>query len=119
LSQKSSPYLKPFGLPPPKFNQQIKISDDLADAIKGLTKFLTDSKKSSGTGSGSGSGSSTTRGITQPRETRLVDFPIFKGEGQDPVDWIENFKNACTANNVSSEKAITFILAFLRGAPLT
>ena len=81
MSQKSSPHLKLFGLPLPKFNQQIKMSDDLTDVIKGLTKFLTDSKKSSGTGSRSGSGSGTTGGIIQPRKTRLVDFPIFKREG--------------------------------------
>ncbi|PKB96661.1 hypothetical protein RhiirA5_385193 [Rhizophagus irregularis] len=37
------------------------------------------------------------------RESRLVDFPVFKGGNQDPVEWIEAFSRACVANRVSEE----------------
>ena len=33
-----------------------------------------------------------------PRESRLVDFPTFSAGDQDPIDWLESFEQACTAN---------------------
>ncbi|CAB5358714.1 unnamed protein product [Rhizophagus irregularis] len=35
----------------------------------------------------------------EPRESRLVDFPVFKGGNQDPVEWIEAFRTALTWYN--------------------
>ncbi|CAB5201345.1 unnamed protein product [Rhizophagus irregularis] len=34
----------------------------------------------------------------EPKESRLVDFPVFKGGNQDSVEWIEAFSRACIAN---------------------
>ncbi|PKK78433.1 hypothetical protein RhiirC2_770245, partial [Rhizophagus irregularis] len=42
----------------------------------------------------------------EPGESRLVDFPVFKGGNQDLVEWIEAFSRACVANRVSKEQAI-------------
>ncbi|CAB5195642.1 unnamed protein product [Rhizophagus irregularis] len=35
----------------------------------------------------------------EPRESRLVDFPVFKGGNQDPVEWIKAFRTALTWYN--------------------
>ncbi|GET51058.1 hypothetical protein GLOIN_2v1772369 [Rhizophagus irregularis DAOM 181602=DAOM 197198] len=35
----------------------------------------------------------------EPRESRLVDFPVFKGGNQDSVEWIEAFRTALTWYN--------------------
>jgi hypothetical protein len=41
---------------------------------------------------------------SQTKETRLVDFPEFKGGNQDPVEWLESFERACTANRVPEDR---------------
>ena len=35
------------------------------------------------------------------RESRLVDFPTFSAGDQDPITWLDAFKQACVANNVA------------------
>jgi hypothetical protein len=34
----------------------------------------------------------------QAKEVRIVDFPEFRGENQDPIEWLEGFERACNAN---------------------
>ena len=36
------------------------------------------------------------------RERHMVDFPIFKGGHQDPIEWLDNFEKACLANGVTT-----------------
>ncbi|GBC15909.2 GATA zinc finger domain-containing protein 14-like [Rhizophagus irregularis DAOM 181602=DAOM 197198] len=55
----------------------------------------------------------------EPRESRLVDFPVFKGGNQDPVEWIEAFSRTCVANRVSEERAIVLVAFYLKGTALT
>ncbi|EXX60232.1 hypothetical protein RirG_181820 [Rhizophagus irregularis DAOM 197198w] len=55
----------------------------------------------------------------EPRESRLVDFPVFKGGNQDLVEWIEAFSRACVANRVSEERAIVLVASYLKGTALT
>ncbi|CAB5196283.1 unnamed protein product [Rhizophagus irregularis] len=55
----------------------------------------------------------------EPRKSRLVDFPVFKGGNQDPVGWIEAFSRACVANRVSEERAIVLVASYLKGTALT
>ena len=55
----------------------------------------------------------------EPRESRLVDFPVFKGGNQDPVEWLEAFSRACIANRVSEERAIVLVASYLKGTALT
>ena len=35
------------------------------------------------------------------KEYHLVDFPIFKGGNQDPIEWLNAFEKACEANQVA------------------
>ena len=49
------------------------------------------------------------------RETRLVDFPVFKGEQQDPIAWLEAFEGACVANGVEEDRMIKIVNSYLKG----
>ncbi|GBC00724.1 hypothetical protein RclHR1_39570001 [Rhizophagus clarus] len=55
----------------------------------------------------------------EPRETRLVDFPEFKGENQDPVEWLEAFERACNANKVPENRKVILVASYLKGTALT
>ncbi|EXX58712.1 hypothetical protein RirG_195360 [Rhizophagus irregularis DAOM 197198w] len=50
----------------------------------------------------------------EPRESILVDFPVFKGGNQDPLEWLEAFSRACIANKMSEERAIALVASYLR-----
>jgi hypothetical protein len=54
---------------------------------------------------------------TEPktRETRLVDFPTFRGEQQDPIAWLEAFEGTCAANGVEEERMIKVVNSYLKG----
>src|SRR3954453_15970737 len=52
---------------------------------------------------------------SRTRETRLVDFPTFKGEQQDPIAWLEAFEGACVANGVDEDRMIKIVKSYLRG----
>ena len=54
-----------------------------------------------------------------PRETRLVELPIFKGGEQDPLTWLNDFYDACTANNITEERMLTILPAYLKGTAYT
>jgi hypothetical protein len=54
-----------------------------------------------------------------PKETRLVDFPEFKGGNQDPIEWLEAFERACIANRVPEERQIFLVASYLKGTALT
>ena len=56
---------------------------------------------------------------TEPRETRLVDFPEFKGGNQDPIEWLEAYERACHANRVPEERQIILVASYLKGTALT
>ena len=55
----------------------------------------------------------------EPRETRLVDFPEFKGGNQDPIEWLEAFERACRANRVPEVRQIVLVASYLKGTALT
>ena len=55
----------------------------------------------------------------EPRESRLVDFPVFKGGNQDPIEWLEAFCRACEANRINAERAVTLVAFYLKGTALT
>jgi Retrotransposon gag protein/Zinc knuckle len=50
-----------------------------------------------------------------PRETKMVDLPIFNGGEQDPLIWLEEFEDACLANRISNERKIDVVPAYLKG----
>jgi hypothetical protein len=52
---------------------------------------------------------------SRTRETRLVDFPVFKGEQQDPIAWLEAFEGACVANGVEEDRMIKIVKSYLKG----
>ncbi|CAB5202718.1 unnamed protein product [Rhizophagus irregularis] len=55
----------------------------------------------------------------EPKESRLVNFPVFKGGNQEPIEWIEAFSRACVANRDSQERAIVLVASYLKGIALT
>ncbi|RGB29190.1 hypothetical protein C1646_766903 [Rhizophagus diaphanus] len=55
----------------------------------------------------------------ESRESRLVDFPVFKKGNQDPVEWLEAFSQACMANRIGEERAIVLVASYLKGTALT
>ncbi|GES92751.1 hypothetical protein RCL_jg22030.t1 [Rhizophagus clarus] len=55
----------------------------------------------------------------EPRKTRLVDFPEFKGGNQDPVEWLEAFERACDANKVPENRKVILVTSYLKGTALT
>ena len=56
---------------------------------------------------------------TSVKESRLVDFPTFSEGNQDSVNWIETFKQACKANNVTKERMIAIVPLYLKGTALS
>ena len=57
--------------------------------------------------------------ISTPKETRLVDFPTFKGGNQDPIEWLEGFQRACAANRVAENRMLDILPSYLKGTALT
>ena len=55
----------------------------------------------------------------EPRETRLVDFPEFKGGNQDPIEWLESFDRACKANSIGTNRRMDIVGSYLKGTALT
>ena len=56
---------------------------------------------------------------TMPRESRLVDFPTFKGGNQDPYEWLEAFERACIANRIHGNRAVQLVGSYLKRTALT
>ncbi|GES79803.1 retroviral-like aspartic protease 1 [Rhizophagus clarus] len=52
------------------------------------------------------------------KESRLVDFPKFKGGNQDPIEWLEAFDRACKANCVSMDRRMDVVPSYLKGTAL-
>ena len=55
----------------------------------------------------------------EPKESRLVDFPEFRGGNQDPIEWLESFERACIANRVSGERRLQLVGSYLKGTALS
>jgi hypothetical protein len=53
------------------------------------------------------------------RESRLVDFPTFSAGDQDPITWLDAFKQACIANNVAEDRRLAIATSYLKGTALT
>jgi len=53
------------------------------------------------------------------RELRLVDFPTFSAGDQDPITWLDTFKQACVANNVAEDRRLAIAASYLKGTALT
>lgn len=49
------------------------------------------------------------------KETHMVPIPIFKGGEQDPLTWLQDFNDACRANNISAQRKLTIIPVYLKG----
>ena len=54
-----------------------------------------------------------------PKESKIVDIPIFKGGDDDPVIWFEAFERACVANNISNARKLHIVPNFLKATALT
>jgi hypothetical protein len=89
-----------------ELNLDNEMTDQLATALTNIQRFLETQN-------------------TQPRmpdrlrETRLVDFPTFRGGDQDPLEWLESFATACDANNVRVDRTLSLVPAYLKGPALT
>ena len=44
-----------------------------------------------------------TASLVTPRETKMVDLPIFNGGEQDPLIWLEEFEDICLTNHISNK----------------
>ena len=55
----------------------------------------------------------------EPKESRLVDFPEFRGGNQDLIEWLESFERACIANRVSEERRLQLVGSYLKGTALS
>ena len=53
------------------------------------------------------------------RESHLVDFPTFSAGDQDPITWLDAFKQACIANNVAEDRRLAIATSYLKGTALT
>ena len=53
------------------------------------------------------------------KESRLVDFPEFRGGNQDPIEWLESFDRACSANRVNEARKLILAGSYLKGTALT
>src|ERR1051325_413602 len=56
---------------------------------------------------------------TQRKESRLVDFPEFRGGNEDPIEWLEAFDRACKANSISIDRRMDVVSSYLKGTALT
>src|SRR2546421_7180854 len=54
-----------------------------------------------------------------PKESRLVDFPEFRGGNQNPIEWLESFDRACSANRVNEARKLILAGSYLKGTALT
>jgi len=54
-----------------------------------------------------------------PKESRLVDFPEFREGNQDPIEWLESFDKACSANRVNEARKLILAGSYLKGTALT
>ena len=61
----------------------------------------------------------TSSGLRYKKESRLVDFPTFSGGDQDPITWLDGFKQACIANNVEEDRMLAIAASYLKGTALT
>jgi hypothetical protein len=50
-----------------------------------------------------------------PRESRIVDYPIFRGGEQDPNQWWQEFQQACVANQVTTARRLEIVPSYLKG----
>src|SRR5438477_8743651 len=48
------------------------------------------------------------------KETKLVDIPIFREGIQDPMTWLVDFQDACTANRVTENQRLKILPAYLK-----
>src|ERR1051325_4291147 len=53
------------------------------------------------------------------RESRIVEFPEFKGGSQDPINWFDTFEEACYANNVKKARKLQIARAYIKGEART
>ena len=54
-----------------------------------------------------------------PKESYLVDFPEFCEGNQDPIEWLESFDRACSANRVNEAQKLILAGSYLKGTALT
>ncbi|CAG8594412.1 11426_t:CDS:2, partial [Ambispora leptoticha] len=50
------------------------------------------------------------------KESLHVQIPVFKGEEQDPVYWLNKFETACSVNNIQEAQMLTTAPAYLKGS---
>ena len=48
-----------------------------------------------------------------------MDIPTFKGENQDPVEWIESFQRACQINRIGEIRMMEIVGSYLKETALT
>jgi hypothetical protein len=53
------------------------------------------------------------------RESKLVSFPEFRGGEQDPLQWLEDFENACAANRITERRMFEIVPLYLKGMATT
>jgi hypothetical protein len=53
------------------------------------------------------------------RESRIVDFPEFRGGDQDPIEWFDEFERAYAANNINKKRKFQIAKVYLKGEAQT
>ncbi|KAG9301382.1 hypothetical protein G9A89_018054 [Geosiphon pyriformis] len=48
-----------------------------------------------------------------------TSLPLFRGDAQDPIEWLDNFERAATANQYDNEYKFQIVGGYLQGSPAT
>ncbi|KAG9303079.1 hypothetical protein G9A89_005037 [Geosiphon pyriformis] len=46
-------------------------------------------------------------------------LPLFRGDTQDPIEWLDDFEKAATANQYDKEYKFQIVGGYLQGSPAT
>ena len=49
----------------------------------------------------------------------MVNYPVFSGGDQDPMEWLKAFKRAYASNQVKEKRMVTVAASYLKGSALT
>ncbi|KAF0537687.1 gag-pol fusion protein [Gigaspora margarita] len=56
---------------------------------------------------------------SQPREAKVVKFPIFSSGDQDPLTWLDEFDEACVTNHITEVRRFDILPSHLKGPAYT
>jgi Retrotransposon gag protein len=100
---KKSPSLPPPKAKPPKNNTTALDLDDPIAVMETFAQLLGNHVRPS----------------DKPKESKLVSFPTYSGGEQDPLQWLEEFQNACAVNRIIGHRMLELVPIYLKGTATT